>query len=129
MSVQSWLAAVLNDALPDTFDVRPYPFAPDEGEKDRAYVAVYRPQTVPGPTGRHAFQHTLSVELMTGHSDPKVADEKLDDLLMVVLPVLEQDEDLAGLTWTEINRQVVIDKYPSLAISCTCYEPRPRSEP
>lgn len=123
-SVQAWLADVLEDALDNTFVVRGYPFAPDEGETGKSYVAVYRSQTIPAPMGKAAFQHTISVVLMTPHADPRKADEKLDAALLPLLAVLENDDDLKGLVWTEAVRTVHAERYPSLSIACTVYEPR-----
>lgn len=124
MTPATYIATVLAALLPNEYVVNPYPFIPDEGEPDVHYVAVFRAATDPAPNGKGAYHHTMSVVLMTGQIDPARTDDVLDEIFKIVIPILEDDPDLAGVSWTTATRGVEADRFPSLTIACELYEPR-----
>lgn len=126
-SIQSAVADVLDAALniepdePRGYIVRPYPWAPNGAEPDKTYVSVYRTVTEPAANRQGARRHELHVAVMSSHQDPARADEALDVALDAVLDVLDTDDQLRGLAWSEARRTVIADTYPAFDVTSEVY--------
>jgi len=79
-------------------------------------VQVVRTRVRPGERLDRSMSSTLWVRLLTGVTDPDLADDELDDRLGVLLAYLDTDP---LLRWEEAERGVFADTFPSYVVTVT----------
>lgn len=124
MSVQRDVAAVLDAALneepeqPAGYIVRGYSWAPDGAEPEVTYVSVVRTLVAPAEgVASGARRHDIQITVMATKSAPGEADDAIDAALDAVLNVIDNDQQLRGLVWTQAERGVIAETYPAYTIT------------
>lgn len=115
MSARTELAAALDAATPDTWDVDPFYRVPDELDTGRVRLIVFAVTWRRGGTiGLRQLEAV--VWLIVPEVDPATVDDELDGKLDDLLSILDQQSVLA---WTEAERGTLSDRFAGYRITLT----------
>ena len=110
MSARTEVAAHLTQALP-SYTVVPFPQDPDR--VSGVTVLVWRSQVQRGPV-KGARSSDIVVWVLSGHEDPRKAEDALDTALDAVLAALD---DLDASSWDTAERGVYADRFNGYRIT------------
>lgn len=105
MSARTLIADHLAAVLPAAYRIQPFPAEPDRVTD--VTVMVWRENVTRGPV-KGARANEVAIWVLTGHEDPRNAEDALDTALDTVLAALDE---LDTSSWESAERAVYAEKW------------------